>query len=142
MSESGNSRKDSSLISIAVCSTGRCFLISFNVGFAILSGWITNAADLIYARHLQPNAGFANVTNTSQGESAATPVSRNMVNYKVPAARVHSRFGSTREPRGQPLRHMEQLLLVIEASAAINGMKCRSVTNEQTNAAEQMDGQT
>ena len=82
------------------------------MGFAILSGWITNAADLIYARHLQPNAGFANVTNTSQGESAATPVSRNMVNYKVPAARVHARFGSTREPRGQPLRHMEQLLLV------------------------------
>ena len=26
--------------------------------------------------------------------------------------RVHSRFGSTRDPRGQPLRHMEQLLLV------------------------------
>ena len=31
---------------------------------------------------------------------------------KVPAARVHSRFGSTRDPRGQPLRHMEQHLLV------------------------------
>ena len=30
---------------------------------------------------------------------------------KVPAARVHSRFGSTRDPRGQPLRHMEQLFI-------------------------------
>ena len=42
-------------------------------------------------------------------------------NQKVPAAQVHSRFGSTRDPRGHgvtskvifsPLRHMEQLLLV------------------------------
>ena len=35
-----------------------------------------------------------------------------VIYQKVPAARVHSRFGSTRDPRGQPLRHMEQLLLV------------------------------
>jgi hypothetical protein len=43
------------------------------VGFAILSGWITNAADLIYARHLQPSAA-----DTAAGESAnvtATAVS-------------------------------------------------------------------
>ena len=26
--------------------------------------------------------------------------------------RVHSRFGSAQDPRGQPLTHMEQLLLV------------------------------
>ena len=36
----------------------------------------------------------------------------NINNYKVPAAWAHYRFGSTRDPRGQPLRHMEQLLLV------------------------------
>ena len=35
-----------------------------------------------------------------------------MINLKVPAVRAHSRFGSARDPRGQPLRHMEQLLLV------------------------------
>ena len=35
------------------------------MGFAILSGWITNAADLIYARHLQPAAAA-----TAAGESA------------------------------------------------------------------------
>ena len=43
------------------------------MGFAILSGWITNAADLIYARHLQPSAAA-----TAAGESAnvtATAVS-------------------------------------------------------------------
>lgn len=28
----------------------RCFLISFNLGFAMLSGWISIAADIIYAR--------------------------------------------------------------------------------------------
>ena len=30
----------------------------------------------------------------------------------MPTARSHSRFGNARDPRGQPLRHMEQLLLV------------------------------
>ena len=48
----------------------RCFLISFNVGFAILSGWITNAADVIYARHLKA-AGTGPISQlTTSSETA------------------------------------------------------------------------
>ena len=46
------------------------------MGFAILSGWITNAADLIYARHLQP-AAAANAAGESANVTATAVSSHN-----------------------------------------------------------------
>ena len=57
----------------------------------------------------------------------------------MPAARVHSRFGSTRDPRGQPLRHMEQLLLVTSCDLPA-GIGASLRTDGRTDG--RMDGQT
>ena len=49
--------------------------------------------------------------------------------------RIHFRFGSARDLRGQPLRHMEQLLLVTscDSSAAIGAsLRTDERTNERT----------
>ena len=53
--------------------------------------------------------------------------------------RAHSRFGSARDPRGQPLRHMEQLLLVTSCDSPA-GIGASLRTDERTNA--QTDGWT
>ena len=37
-----------------VISNFRCFLVSFTIGFAILSTWISNTADIIYTRSFDP----------------------------------------------------------------------------------------
>lgn len=52
------------LVALFVCSTKllscpstakRCLLVSFTVGFAILSAWISNVADIIYTRNFDPS---------------------------------------------------------------------------------------
>ena len=64
----------------------------------------------------------------------------------LPAARVHSRFGSAQDPRGQPLRHMEQLLLVTSCdSPAGIGASLRTDngrTDGQWTDGHRMDRQT
>ena len=61
-------------------------------------------------------------------------------NKKVPAGQVHSRFGSTRDPRGQPLRHMEQLLLVTSCDSPTGIGASLRTHNGLTNG--RMDRQT
>ena len=52
---------------------------------------------------------------------------------------IGSRFGITRDPRGQPLRHMEQLLLVTSFDSPA-GIGASLRTDERTD--ERTDGHT
>ena len=59
----------------------RCFLLTFTFGFSILSAWITNVADVIYARNfdsitLQQQHRKTTLDSAAAGEAGNTVIDK------------------------------------------------------------------
>ena len=59
----------------------RCFLLTFTFGFSILSAWITNVADVIYARNfdsitLQQQHRKTTLDSAAAGETGNTVIDK------------------------------------------------------------------